>query len=56
MLAGAKDIMVPFSLMERGYQNLSGDKEYFIFDKSNHYMFVDESDLFVSKVIEFLKK
>ena len=56
LIAGAKDIMVPFSLMEKGYQNLSGEKEYFILEKSNHFMFIDEPDLFVSKVIEFLQK
>jgi pimeloyl-ACP methyl ester carboxylesterase len=56
MIAGAKDIMVPFSLMEKGYQNLSGEKDYFILENSNHMMFIDEPDLFVSKVIEFLKE
>jgi pimeloyl-ACP methyl ester carboxylesterase len=56
IIAGAKDIMVPFSLMEKGYQNLSGEKEYFILEKSNHMMFIDEPDLFVSKVIEFFQK
>lgn len=56
ILAGAKDIMVPFRLMEKGYENLSGEKEYFILENSNHMMFIDEPDLFVSKVIEFLQK
>lgn len=56
MIAGAKDVMVPFSLMEKGYQNLGGEKEYFILENSNHAMFVDEPDLFVSKVIEFFQK
>lgn len=56
MIAGAKDVMVPFSLMEKGYQNLSGEKEYFILENSNHMMFIDEPDLFVSKVIEFFQK
>ena len=56
MIAGAKDIMVPFRLMKKGYQNLRGEKEYFILEKSNHLMFVDEPDLFVSKVIEFFQK
>ncbi len=56
IIAGAKDIMVPFSLMEKGYQNLSGEKEYFILENSNHMMFIDEPDLFVSKVIEFVQK
>ena len=56
IMAGAKDVMVPFSLMEKGYQNLSGEKEYFILENSNHMMFIDEPDLFVSKVIEFYKK
>jgi len=56
MIAGAKDIMVPFRLMEKGYENLGGEKESFILEKSNHMMFIDEPDLFVSKVIEFFQK
>jgi len=56
VMAGAKDIMVPFRLMEKGYQNLGGEKDYFILENSNHMMFADEPDLFVSKVIEFFKK
>jgi pimeloyl-ACP methyl ester carboxylesterase len=56
MIAGAKDIMVPFSLMEKGYANLSGEKEYVILEKSNHMMYIDEPDLFVSKVLEFFSK
>ena len=56
MIAGAKDIMVPFSLMKKGYANLAGEKEYFILEKSDHFMFVDEPDLFVSKVLEFFQR
>ena len=56
MIAGAKDVMVPFRIMEKGYENLSGKKEYFILEKSNHMMFIDEPDLFVSKVTEFFQK
>jgi pimeloyl-ACP methyl ester carboxylesterase len=56
MIAGAKDIMVPFTLMEKGYENLGGEKEYFILENSNHMVFIDEPDLFVSKVIEFFHK
>ena len=56
IIAGAKDIMVPFSLMQKGYENLGGKKEYFILENSNHMMFADEPDLFVSKVIEFFQK
>jgi len=56
MIAGANDIMVPYTLMEKGYENLGGEKEYFILENSNHMMFIDEPDLFVSKVIEFFQK
>ena len=56
MIAGAKDITVPFTLMEKAFENLSGEKEYVILENSNHNMFVDEPDLFVSKVIEFFQK
>jgi pimeloyl-ACP methyl ester carboxylesterase len=55
MIAGAKDIMVPFTLMKKGYENLGGEKEYFILENSNHMMFIDEPDLFVSRVIEFFE-
>jgi len=56
MITGAKDIMVPFRILEKGYQNYGGNKEYFILKKSNHMMFVDEPKLFVLKVIEFFQK
>jgi pimeloyl-ACP methyl ester carboxylesterase len=56
IITGAKDIMVPFTLMEKGYKNLGGEKEYFILEERNHNMFIDEPDLFVSKVIEFFQK
>lgn len=56
IITGAKDIMVPFRLLEKGYENLGGEKESFILEKSNHMMFIDEPDLFVSKVIEFFQK
>jgi proline iminopeptidase len=56
MIAGAKDIMVPFRIMEKGYENLGGEKEYLILEESNHMMFIDEPDLFVSKVVEFFQK
>ncbi len=56
IIAGAKDIMVPVRLLKKGYENLGGEKEYFILEESNHMMFVDEPDLFVSKVIEFIQK
>ena len=56
LIAGAKDIIVPFRILEKGYKNYGGEKEYFILEKSNHFMFVDEPDLFVAKVIEFFQK
>jgi pimeloyl-ACP methyl ester carboxylesterase len=56
VIAGVKDVMVPFHIMEKGYENLSGEKEYFILENSNHMMFVDEPDLFTAKVIEFLNE
>ena len=56
LIAGAKDIMVPFRILKRGYRNYGGAKEYFILEKSNHMMFVDEPDLFVAKVIAFFNK
>jgi pimeloyl-ACP methyl ester carboxylesterase len=56
LITGAKDIMVPFRILEKGYKNYGGEKKHFILEKSNHMMFIDEPDLFVSKVIEFLQK
>ena len=55
LMSGAKDIMVPFRILEKGYKNYGGEKEYFILENSNHMMFVDEPELFVSKVIEHFK-
>ncbi|MCK4944517.1 MAG: alpha/beta hydrolase [Candidatus Aminicenantes bacterium] len=56
IITGAKDIMVPFRILEKGYENYGGEKKHFILEKSNHMMFIDEPDLFVSKVIEFFQK
>ncbi len=53
LITGAKDFMVPFRILERGFEKYGGEKEHVIFEKSNHMMFVDEPELFVSKVIEF---
>lgn len=55
LMTGAKDIMVPFRILEKGYKNYGGKKEHFVFENSNHMMFVDEPVLFVSKVIEYFK-
>jgi proline iminopeptidase len=56
LIIGAKDIMVPFRILEKGYKNYGGPKEYLILEKSNHMMYVDEPELFVTKVIEFIQK
>ena len=56
IIAGAKDMFAPFKLMKKGYENYGGEKEYCILEKSNHMMFIDEPDLFVSKVKEFFQK
>jgi pimeloyl-ACP methyl ester carboxylesterase len=55
LIAGAQDILVPFSILKTGYKNYGGEKQYVIFKKSNHFMFIDEPDLFVAKVIEFFQ-
>jgi pimeloyl-ACP methyl ester carboxylesterase len=55
-ITGAKDIMVPFRILEKGFENYGGPKEYFILENSNHMMFVDEPELFISKVIDFFQK
>ena len=55
LMIGAKDIMVPFRILEKGYKNYGGEKAYFILENSNHMMFIDEPELFVSKVIEHFK-
>jgi pimeloyl-ACP methyl ester carboxylesterase len=56
LIAGEKDIMVPFRILEKGYKNYGGEKEHVILKKSNHFMFIDEPELFVLKVIEFFQK
>ena len=56
MIAGEKDMMVPFRIMKKGYDNYGGEKEYFILENSNHMMFIDEADLFISRVVSFLNK
>lgn len=56
LIAGSKDIMVPFRILKKGYENYGGQKEYFILEESNHLMFVDEPDLFVLKVVDFFQE
>ena len=55
-MTGAKDITVPFHVLKKGYKNYGGKKESVILEKSNHFMFIDETDLFVSKVVDFFQK
>lgn len=55
-MTGAKDLFVPFRILEKGYQNYGGEKERCVLEKSNHNMFVDEPDLFVAKVTEYFLK
>jgi len=54
-ITGAKDMIVPFHVLEKGFNNYGGIKENVILEKSNHFMFIDETDLFVSRVIEFFE-
>lgn len=56
LITGAKDIMVPSCILKKGYDNYGGEKEHTILEKSNHLMFVDEPETFVTKVVEFLQK
>jgi hypothetical protein len=42
--------------LKKGYENYGGQNEYVIIENSNHFMFIDEPDLFVTKVIEFFQK
>jgi len=56
LITGAKDIMVPFRILKRGYENYGGPKDHIALEHSNHMMFVDEPERFVSAVIEFLQK
>jgi pimeloyl-ACP methyl ester carboxylesterase len=56
LITGAHDIMVPFSILKEGYRNYGGPKKHLLLEKSNHMMFVDEPELFMSAVIDFLKK
>ena len=55
LITGAKDILVPFRILEKGYKNYGGEKEHFNLENSNHFMFIDEPGLFVSKVIKYFK-
>ena len=56
LLAGAHDIMSPVKSLKEGYENYGGKKQFFVFENSNHFIFMDEPDLFVSKVIEFFRE
>jgi pimeloyl-ACP methyl ester carboxylesterase len=56
LITGARDIMVPPRILQKGFENYGGPKERFSLQKSNHMMFMDEPDLFATTVIDFFKK
>jgi len=53
LLAAEHDIMAPVGSLKEGLKQYGGKKEFFVFENSNHFMFVDEPDLFITKVVDF---
>lgn len=53
-LAAANDANVPPISVKKAYDMYQQEKEYYLFNKSHHLIFVDEPVLFAKKVREFL--
>jgi len=56
LIAARNDAEVPYFSLKSGYDKWGGRKEFIIFDHSNHILFVDETERFVTEVTRFLGK
>lgn len=54
-IAGKEDTDAPWYILKEELENYGGDKTFRLFEKSHHMVFIDEEQLFVETVTEFLK-
>jgi len=55
-LAGKEDTDVPWYIVKEEFENYAGPKEFKLFEKSHHMIFIDEEELFVETVTNYLKE
>jgi proline iminopeptidase len=57
LLIGARsDAEVPYFSLKTGFDKWGGKKEFLVFERSNHIVFLDEPERFVTEVTRFLGK
>jgi pimeloyl-ACP methyl ester carboxylesterase len=54
-LAGKEDTDVPWYIVKEEFENYAGPKEFILFENSHHMVFIDEEELFVETVTNYLK-
>ena len=54
-LAGKEDTDVPWYIVKEEFENYAGSKEFKLFENSHHMIFIDEEELFVETVTNYLK-
>lgn len=54
-LAGKEDTDVPWYIVKEEFENYAGPKEFKLFENSHHMVFIDEEELFVETVTNYLK-
>ncbi|WP_340114198.1 alpha/beta hydrolase [Maribellus mangrovi] len=55
-LTGKEDTSVPWYIVKKEFENYAGPKEFKLFENSHHMVFIDEEELFVETVTNFLKE
>jgi len=56
LIAARNDAEVPYFSLKNGFDKWGGRKEFLVFDRSNHILFIDETERFVTEVTRFLGK
>lgn len=54
-IAGKEDTDVPWYIVKEEFENYAGPKEFILFENSHHMVFIDEEELFVETVTNYLK-
>jgi len=54
-IAGKEDTDVPWYIVKEEFENYAGPKEFKLFENSHHMVFIDEEELFIETVTNYLK-
>jgi pimeloyl-ACP methyl ester carboxylesterase len=55
-ITGKEDTDVPWYIVKEEFENYAGPKEFILFEHSHHMVFIDEEELFVETVTNYLKE